>query len=99
MRLLLLAPQSVLDVFPICTEKHSELPAAQRKYKGRVVFQGNQVKDQSENWAVFQEMSSSATRMSSSKVLDFCGSSPGNAIEQSDTPGAFTQTEFQGDPT
>ena len=33
-------------VFPIVVEKGSELPPEQRKYKGCVVFQGNNVKDQ-----------------------------------------------------
>ena len=45
-------------IFDICVEKGSELPLGDpaRKYKGRVVFQGNQVKD--ENWevAMFQDL-------------------------------------------
>ena len=37
-------------IFDICVEKNSELPEGHpnRKYKGRVVFQGNHVRD--ENW-------------------------------------------------
>ena len=37
-------------IFEICVEKNAELPAGHpnRKFKGRVVFQGNNVKD--ENW-------------------------------------------------
>ena len=39
-------------VFEICVEKGSEQPKGNpaRKFKGRVVYQGNQVKD--ENWDV-----------------------------------------------
>ena len=44
-------------IFDLCVEKGSELPPDHlgRKFKGRVVFQGNQVMD--ENWdpAIFQE--------------------------------------------
>ena len=46
-------------VFAICVEKDAELalPEHLRKYKGRVVFQGNQVKDEFGDWAIFQEIS------------------------------------------
>ena len=42
----------VSRIFEICVEKGSELPENDpgRKFKGRVVFQGNDVKD--ENWDV-----------------------------------------------
>ena len=45
-------------VFPICHEKHSELPPDQRVYKGRVVFQGDNVKDESSHAALFQDLGS-----------------------------------------
>lgn len=41
-------------VFPLCVEKHSELPKDQRKYKGRVAFEGSFVSDQNANVAVFE---------------------------------------------
>ena len=43
-------------IFELCHEKHSELPVDRRKYKGRVVFQGNNARDQDNKWAIFQEM-------------------------------------------
>ena len=86
-------------IFAICVEKHSELPPEQRTYKGRVVFQGNNVKDQDNNWAVFQEMASSASLLSASKMTDFVGNLPGNCCEQSDAPQAYTQSELGGDET
>ena len=48
-------------IFPIVVETGSELAPSQRKYKGRVVFQGNNVTDQNMDIAVFQELSSSAS--------------------------------------
>jgi len=46
-------------VFEICVEKGAELTRGNpaRKYKGRIVYQGNQVKD--ENWevAIFSDLS------------------------------------------
>ena len=51
-------------VFTICVEKHSELPPERRKYKGRVVFQGNNVFDESGLSAVFGDQGSSASFLS-----------------------------------
>ena len=50
--------------FSLCHEKNSELAPddPRRKFKGRVVFQGNRVRDQNWNIAVFQELSSCPLR-------------------------------------
>ena len=48
-------------LFGICVEKNSELPEKNpaRKFKGRVVFQGNRVVNQNWDMAVFQDMGNS----------------------------------------
>ena len=45
-------------LFMLCVEKGAEkmLPAAQRNYKGRLVFQGNNVQDEFRDWAIFNEL-------------------------------------------
>lgn len=48
-----------------------------RKYKGGVVFQGNQVMDQTATYAETQEAGSSALSMSASKVSGAVATSPG----------------------
>ena len=58
------------------------------------MFQGNQVKDVEGLAAVFAELSSSATMMSASKLLDVVAMLPGNAGEQSDAKQAYTQARF-----
>ena len=78
-------------LFALCVEEHSELPISKRKYKGRVVFQGNQVKDAEGVAAVFAELGTSASLMSASKILDAVTMLPGNAGEQSDAVQAYTQ--------
>ncbi len=47
-------------VFGICVEKNAELPEDHpaRKYKGRVVFGGNQVRDEENLLATFQDLGS-----------------------------------------
>ena len=59
-----------------------------------MVFQGNHVKDVEGVAAVFAELSSSATLMSASKLLDAVAMLPGNAGEQSDVEQAYTQARF-----
>ena len=78
-------------IFDICVEKGD--PA--RKYIGRVVFQGNQVKD--ENWevAMFQDLSSCPATMEAGKACDLFGSRDGHDIQQSDAEQAYTQFKWR----
>ena len=88
-------------VFPISTLKGSELAKGDpgRKWKGRVVLQGNNVKDQDANVAVFQDMTSSASLMVAGKFIDVIASLDGHSGSQSDAPMAYTQAELGGDET
>ena len=60
------------SIFEICVEKGSELEITNplRKYKGRVVFQGNWVKDESWKDAVFGDMSASPANLCATKMAD-----------------------------
>ena len=62
-------------IFEICVEKGSELPEGDpgKKYKGRVVVQGNNVKEENWNAAMFQELSSSPAPMEAGKAADAYG--------------------------
>ena len=55
-------------VFGFCAIKHSELAEEKRKYKGRVVFEGNRVRDESGLAAIFQDQNSSASPYASWKI-------------------------------
>ena len=57
-------------LFGICVEKHSELEQKRRKYKGRVVFGGNNVRDEFGLAAAFPEQGSGASFATASKLLD-----------------------------
>ena len=54
----------------LCLENHPEQLIENCKYKGRVVFHGDQVKDQEDTHALFNEQASSSSHMSSAKLLD-----------------------------
>ena len=88
-------------IFGIVVEKNHELPETDpaRKYKGRAVFQGNNVRDEEGNWAIFQELGSSPDIMEAARCADAYGMCPGNDIEQCDAEQAYTQALLQGTTT
>ena len=85
-------------IFGICVEKGSELPDGHpgKKYKGRFVFRGNDVRDQNWEHAIFQELGSSPAAMEAGKSADFHGLLPGHSIEQSDAEQAHAQSLLGG---
>ena len=88
-------------IFEILVEKNSHLPKGDeaRKYKGRVVYQGNNVIDENRKRAVFEELSSCPATMAASKASDFTACLPGNHGQQSDAETAYTQAPFKGTDT
>jgi len=88
-------------IFGLCTEKGSELPKGHtsRKYKGRFVFRGNDVRDQNWDHAIFQEMGSSPAAIEAGKAADFHGLLEGHATEQADAEQAYTQSLLGGTET
>lgn len=86
-------------VVELCMEKGSELPAGSpgRKYKGRAVFLGDQVKDEMFDYAEFQDLSSSPPSMEASRAIDAMGCFPGYSVMTSDAIGAYTQSYLDSD--
>ena len=89
------------SIFDICVEKNSELAEGDpmRKYKGRVVFGGNNVLDANWEVAMFQEMSSCPATMGAAKAADCYGCMPGHDLMQADADMAYTQAHLKGTPT
>eukprot|EP00959_Pyramimonas_sp_CCMP1952_P184526 3858599-Pyramimonas_sp.AAC.1 len=67
-------------------EENSELPLGHkdRKYKGRVVFDGSSVRAQNKDVALFQELPSCPATTQASKAADTYGLFEGHSIEQTD---------------
>ena len=65
---------SLMDIFHL---KNAELEAKHQKYKGRVVFRDDIVKDNSGSYAVFTEQGSSASQMTAAKIKDIISRLPG----------------------
>ena len=81
-------------IFDICVERNHELDEndPNRKYEGRVVFEGCHVKDESNAWAIFSEVTSCPATMASGKITDAYGLLPGHSLQASDGESAYTQT-------
>ena len=88
-------------IFEACYEKGSELPESdpRRKFKGRTVFHGNNVRDENSDHALFNELGSSPASMEAAKLLDAFGSQPGFSKQQADAIQAYIQALFTGVPT
>ena len=88
-------------IFDICVEKNSELPDGDpnKKFKGRVVFEGCSVKDEVNNWAIFAEIASCPATMQAAKAADAYGLIDGHSVECADGESAYTQASFVGTPT
>ena len=83
-------------VFGFCVLKGSELPKGTkgRKYKGRFVYQGNQVRDQDNAIAVFNSLSSESATLEGSKAVDAHGLIGLNSLTSSDARQACVQTKL-----
>ena len=65
-----------------------------KKFKGRVVFQGDRVIDQNFDAAMFQDLGSSPATMEAAKIADFFGCVPGHSLEIADAVQAYLQAEM-----
>ena len=67
--------------------------------KGRLVFQGNDVRDEYGNPAMIENMGSSPANMESGRVNVTYGGVPGHKSTTSDAWSAYTQSKLLGPPT
>ena len=79
------------SLMDLCHEKHSELKLLIKLFKGRVVFRGDQTRDEDGFFAVFSEQGASASHIAAAKFLDAIARCPGCDGEDSDAIGAYTQ--------
>ena len=85
-------------IFGFVVEKNTDLPQGdpRREFKGRVVFQGNKVKNQNWENAVFSDLGSSPSSMEAGRLVDSYGLRTDYSIEQSDATQAYAQAELRG---
>ena len=89
-------------LFGLMVEKGSEFTDEddeRRYFKCRVVFRGNDVKDQNWEVAMFQEIATTLTTLEASRYSDLLATFPGNSVEGRDVEQAYLQADFEGPPT
>ena len=88
-------------LFGFMVEKGAEFPAgdSRRKFKYRIVFRGNDVKDQNWDVALFQEMASTPTTLEASRYSDLLSTFEGNSMEGRDVEQAYLQAALEGPDT
>ena len=84
----------------ICVEKNYQLPKGNpsRKFKGRGVLLGNQVKNQFWEAAFFQDLGNSPATFEASRWADFYGCLPGQCVKLADAIQAYIQAVLTGPP-
>ena len=84
------------SLMDLCHEKGAEFnrPDHEKIYKGRVVFRGDQVRDETGFYACFTEQSATASHMAAIKFMDYIGRLDGNISEDSDAVKAYTQVKL-----
>jgi hypothetical protein len=87
-------------IFGFVVEKNTDWPKGdpRRKLKGRVVFQGNTVKNQNWENAAFSDLGSSPSSMEAGRLVDAYGLRHGFDMQQSDAIQAYLQAELRGAP-
>ena len=85
-------------VHGICVEKNYQLPEGNpsRKFKGRGVLLGNQVKNQHWEAAFFQDLGNSPASFEAARWADFFGCLPGNDVKLADAIQAYIQAKLTG---
>ena len=86
------------SLMDICHVKNAELETKHQKYKGRVVLQGDIVKDDSGSYAVFTEKGSSTSQMTAAKVTDIIPRLPRCEGQAADAVSATTQKQMEDAP-
>ena len=84
----------------ICVEKNYQLPKGNpsRKFKGRGVLLGNQVKNQFWEAAFFQDLDNSPATFEASRWAEFYGCLPGHGVKLADAIQAYIQAVPTGPP-
>ena len=83
------------DIMAICSIKFHEMAEEFWKWKGRLVFRGDNAKDADGNLAVYQSLSANPTSIASAASNLAYGQIPGHSTSQADAIKAYIQAELK----
>ena len=86
------------SLIDLCHLKNADMEPKLQRYKGRVVLEGDIVKDDSGAYAVFTEQGSSASQMTATKIVDVIARLPGCDGQAADAVSVYTQIKLKDAP-
>ena len=89
------AQKFIFVLMDLCHLKNSDLEPQYQKYKGRAVLRGDIVKDDSGAYVAFTEQGSSASQMTSAKVMGIISRLPGCSGQAVNAVSAYTQVKME----
>lgn len=87
----------VADLLTLCGIKHYELEPAKWKYKGRIVYRGDRIRDSEGNIILFQETATSPTAIIALQIALWFGMLAEHMVTCSDAIQAFLQSRLDED--
>ena len=87
----------IADLLTLCGIKHFELEPSQWKYKGRIVYRGDRIRDTDGNVVLFQETATSPTAIIALQITLWFGMLPDHIVTCSDAVQAFLQSWLDED--
>ena len=84
------------DLLTLCSITFAEKSSEHWKYKGRICYRGDNVRDQDGANAVFQELSASPTSIHTANSVIAYGMMPGHVVTSSDAIRAYIQSRLKG---
>ena len=85
----------IAEMMPICSIKNAELPEAKQKLRGRLVFRGDDCRDQHGNLALFRDMKTLPAAVYTINLVLYFGLRYGHKVEISDATKAYLQSPLQ----
>ena len=87
-------------LFGFMVIKGDEFPEGdpRRRWKYRIVFQGNEVKDQDWQVALFQQLATAPATLEAARVAEVYSCFPGHSVEVQDVEQAYISADLGGTP-
>ena len=87
----------VAELLTLCGIKHAELLPEQQKYKGRIVYRGDYITDESHSLVLFQDTATTPTALSALNISLWFGCLENSSISCFDAVQAYLQALLEDD--
>ena len=81
----------IANIMSICSRKYDELPKEYHQLKGRIVYRGDNAKDQNGALTIYQSLSASPATITAANAVIAFGQLPGSTTTSADVVKAYVQ--------